>query len=209
MAENQRYHPVGVPYPDYVRQNILHATGSVRERAATEKVSESTVRRVDKHYAQTGSETPRAYVHGPPRLLSETDAAKVAWFMINYPQAKNEEVRAFLKASSTAQISVSSSTISTELQRLGMSGKLMKYFSANRDEADRVNFWCNPPNHPERPDIAGVGYRDIVDIDESGFHPSDANRRTGHAFIGLPARSQGRIPRNEVTYTMLIALSVE
>lgn len=206
VQQFQRHYPVGVPYPNYARENILNAAGTVRQRAIGERVSESTVRRIDTRYRQTRSVAPLPHAGGPPRKLSQRGAAVLAWFIFNYPQATNKELLDFVKTGSTDDADISLSLISLELKRLGMSSKIMRYFSAHRDEADRVNFWCNPPNHPERAGVLGLSYWNIIDLDESGFNPSRANRRVGRSLFGLPARAMGRIQRGEVSYTMLIAV---
>jgi len=202
----QRSHPVGVPYPNYARMNMLHAQGSVMNRAVHEGVSESTIRRVDRLFQETGSVQPRPHGGGTPKKLTPHEAGLLAWFLMNYPQASNKQLQDFIRAASGRDVIISSSTASEETKRLGFSEKALRYYSMYRDEPDRVKFWCNAWNHPQRPGVAGVSYRDIVDIDESGFNPSRANRRKGRSLIGTPARARGRIARNEVSYTLLVAV---
>lgn len=201
-----RSHPVGVPYPNYARMNIINSQGSIKERAEQEKVSESTVRRLDRLYAETGSVQPRPHGGGTEKKLSQHEAGLIAWFLLNYPQVSNKQLQDFIRAASGRDLTISSSTISEEVKRLGMTSHKLQYFSVHRDEHDRVQYWCNPWYHPQRPGMAGVSYRDIIDIDESGFNPSRANRRVGRSFVGTPARAQGRIARNEVAYTLLVAV---
>ncbi len=87
-----------------------------------------------------------------------------------------------------------------------MTRKKMEYYSNKRDEADRVNFWCNPPNHPYRPGVFGVSYLDIIDLDEAPYSANNASRTFGHSFAGAPARTRGRAPRESANVTLLAAV---
>jgi hypothetical protein len=115
--------------------------------------------------------------------------------------------KSIVEAASDRDIEVFVSLISRELVNLGMSRKHMQYFSINRNEADRVAVWTNPPHHPARPGVFGVPHHRIVDIDESGFRTSDASRVFGHSFVGVPARAPGRPPRDGAPQlTTLVAI---
>jgi hypothetical protein len=70
--------------------------------------------------------------------------------------ATRSEVIKFVEATTEKQIS--KSTVSRTYKALGYTRKVMHYFSSVRDEEDRVNFHCNPPDHPTRPGIASGDY---------------------------------------------------
>lgn len=82
----------------------------------------------------------------------------------------------------------------------------MKYVSKYLDEADRVAFWTNPSDHPIRPGVFLVNYRDMVDLDESGFYVSNARRAIGHALGNVVANAIGDKARTLPHYSLLIAI---
>lgn len=92
---------------------------------------------------------------------------KLAWLKMHNPPALLDEVKNFMEAVTARGLDLSLSTYCRELERLGMTRKKMQYFSCRRDETDRVNFWCNSPNHPYRPGVFGLSYLDIIDLDEA------------------------------------------
>lgn len=69
------------------------------------------------------------------------------WAVLNVPSLSLEELKTIVETASDRDIEVSVSLISRELDNIGMSRKQLQYFSMNRDEADRVAFWINPPDH--------------------------------------------------------------
>jgi len=127
-------------------------------------------------------------------------------FKMHYPTAFLKECKSFIEAVTNRGLTLSLATISRDLERMGFSRKRMQYFSIKRDEEDRVNYWCNGPDHPERPGVFGVDYRVIVYLDESGFFSASASRVYGHSFAGTPARSEGRPPRDSSEITLLAAV---
>ena len=77
----------------------------------------------------------------------------------------------------------------------------------NRSEDDRVDFWCNGPDHPIRPGVLGVIWWDLVDLDESGFYRSSSNRTHGHSLVGVRCRKRGGPKvRGGVKWTTLVAV---
>jgi hypothetical protein len=81
----------------------------------------------------------------------------------------------------------------------------MKYLSIYLDEADRVEFWTNPPDHPIRPGVFLVNYRDMVDLDQSGFYVSNARRAIGRALGNVVANVIGDKALTLPHYSLLIA----
>lgn len=103
---------------------------------------------------------------------------------------------------------VSRSTVSREYRRLGMTGKRVERFSSQRDEEDRVDFWCNDPNHQTRPGVCGVSSQDMLDIDETGWYTDSATRVYGHWLEGEPARQEGRSKRDGKRINVLAAVDI-
>jgi hypothetical protein len=81
----------------------------------------------------------------------------------------------------------------------------MKYLSIYLDEADRVEFWTNPPDHPIRLGVFLVNYRDMVDLDQSGFCVLNARCAIGRALGNAVANVIGDKAQTLPHYSLLIA----
>ena len=196
----------GVALSAAQRHNVASAPGTVKQRADAERVSQSSVRRIDALMASQGhvETVPRGAKKGAKRKLSEPQAGAILWMKLASPSTRIAEIKQLVLLMSG--LAVSSSLISREYNHLKLSKKTMHYFSTKRDAADRAAYWINPPNHAHRPGVNGVNYFDIVDIDESGSWTSDASRTQGHSIIGLPCQAGGRSRRAEERWSYPIAV---
>ena len=179
--------PVGVPYPDWLRSQIQDAPWceSTRSIARRFRVSQSTVVRI------LNSDLASRYQNGrrfAECVLSQSDAAFLCFLKCEYPQASLSECRVALEIERGKV--VSTSTVSRELKRLGMTRKRMQRFSIKRNEDMRVRWWTKPPHLGG---CAGVDWTNMVDIDESNVKFGDSQRLYGHSFSGLPARTQSTV----------------
>ena len=177
-----RLRPVGVPYPDWVRAQIQDSSWheSTRSIARRMNISQSTVSRVlrsDLHVRDGMG------VRLSECLLTEEDAAFLCILKCEYPQASLSECQIALELERGKFVSLS--TVSREIQRLGMTRKKLQRFSCRRDEAARVRWWTMPPHMGG---CAGVDWTNLVDIDESNIQFGESHRRYGHSFAGMPAR---------------------
>ena len=190
-----RSRPVGVAYPDWLRADIQSSpkTETTRQIASRLQISQSTVVRVLNSDVSSRSKAG-------PRLqnctLTEADAVFLCILKCEYPQASLAECRLALELE-RGKI-VSDSTISRELQRLGMTRKKMQRYSTRRSEDLRVRWWTQPAHLGG---CLGVEWSTMVDIDESSIHYGDSQRKYGHSFSGMPARYQSLVcfqytPRN-------------
>lgn len=136
--------------------------------------------------------------------LTDHQATCLFWFKCSSQDATIDECLEFLRT--VNGVSISRATLCREIQRLGMSYKKMRYVSDQRDEDDRVAFWCNGPEHPIRPGLLGINYWDALDLDESGYYVSSANRPYGHSLIGVPCRMTGRPARQKPHWSVIAAV---
>lgn len=207
--QQQRQHPVGQGYPLWYRENVVASAQqmTIRETAQLHGCSASTVNRYNRLVENNGSVERQPRRGGQPHKLLPEEVIALLWAVLNIPSLSLEELKTIVEAASNRDIEVSVSLISRELDNIGMSRKQLQYFSMNRDEADRVAFWVNPPDHAVRPGIFGVPHGRIVDLDESGFKTSDASRVYGHSFVGVAAKARGRPPRDGApSLTTLVAV---
>lgn len=138
------------------------------------------------------------------RKLTPREEVSVFWLKTHIHGATRSEVIKFVEATTEKQIS--KSTVSRTYKALGFTRKVMHYFSSVRDEEDRVNFHCNPPDHPTRPGIFGVSYLDHVDIDEGGRDVEGGQRHSGHSLIGVPCSQAGHPPRSGSRLTFCVGV---
>ena len=184
-----RRRPVGVAYPDWLRADIcassLHQT--TRVIAKNFNVSQSTVSRV---LNENASERSRRGPRPNQCILNQEDAAFLCLLKVSYPQASLEECKLALLIERGKD--VSTSTISRELIRLGMTRKRLQFYSTRRDENRRVAWWTTPPHMGG---CAGVDWSNLVDIDESCIKFGDSRRSFGHSLSGQPARVASFVSR--------------
>ena len=132
---------MGVAYPDWLRADIQNSplSENTRQIASRLRISQSTVVRVLNSDLTSRSKAG-------PRLqectLTEADAAFLCVLKCEYPQASLSECRLALEIERGKV--VSDSTISRELQRLGMTRKKMQRYSTRRSEDLRVRWWTKP-----------------------------------------------------------------
>ena len=182
-----RLFPVGVAYPDWLRARIQNAPICETTRAIARRlrVSQSTVVRILNSDLSARKRTGQRF---DECILSESDAAFLCILKCEYPQASLSECRLALEIERGKL--VSTSTISRELKRLGMTRKKLQRFSCRRNEDSRVCWWTRPPHMGG---CAGVDWTNMVDIDESNVQFGDCQRRYGHSFSGFPARTQSTV----------------
>ena len=175
--QNQR-----VPYPDWLRAEVLdsHPGESSRDVAENLSISQSTVIRI---WRDAGAIQGKSGTRLQLCSLNEEDATFLCLLKVTYPQASLSECQLAIEIERGKLVSLS--TVSRELRRLGMTRKKMERFSTRRDEDRRVSWWTNPPHMGG---CAGVDWSNIVDIDESNVRFGDLQRRYGHALAGQPAR---------------------
>ena len=184
--------------------NIATSLGTQEQRALAENCSVRQVGRIDKRVRETGNENTQNKVSIKPKLMSESGASFIYWLKLHKPTIYLHEIMNLYNLAFPNE-PVSIPTLSNELERLGMSRKRTHYFSKNRDENDRVAYWCNPPDNPTRPGIYGVVPDSIVDIDESGRYSSCSERLYGHSIMGLPIRLAGESHRSDLRLNFVIA----
>ena len=179
--------PCGVSYPDWIRGKILDSPLEETTRSIAKRIgiSQSTVVRV------LNADEDRVFRNGPrPNecILSEEDAAFLCLLKCNYPQASLAECQLALEIERGKTVSIS--TVSREIKRLGMTRKKLQRFSSRRDEDSRVRWWTQPPHLGG---CAGVDWSNLVDIDESSLTFGDSQRLYGHSFSGIPARFASKV----------------
>lgn len=135
--------------------------------------------------------------------LTEDQLSIFLWISLVKPNAYLKEIQDFMQH--VGHVTMSQSTISNYHSRLGFTSKTMSYYSANRDEADRVAFWVNPLLHETRPGVRDVTFDQMIDIDECCIIEEQCSRRRGRSLRGQPARMQGRPPHGK-RWTALIAV---
>ena len=183
--------PVGVAYPNWVRQNIVLSDLSHEETAKKLNVSLCTVRRARKRWQSHGDlHAGRFQVHPSLRrsTLSANDCQILAQFVCMYPQVTLVQLQQFLFIG--LKVALSTATICRELKKLGFSRKQINRFSIYRRESDRISWWLNPPSLNG---CNGVDVDDIVDVDESKFTWESAERRFGYSFKGMRAKTSGMV----------------
>jgi hypothetical protein len=136
--------------------------------------------------------------------LDKHQVTLLFWYKCVLKDASLEECADFLEMCCDA--SVSRATICRELRRMGFTWKQLKYFSMFRNEDDRVLYWTNSPENEIRPGLFLANYLGIVDIDESGFYASNAQRTHGHVLPSIRGRQRGREQRTIPHYSLLIAV---
>jgi len=196
-----------VPYPNYTRHNVATSLGSVSERARRDNVSESFVYRLDREMKANGGDWRRRASSkslGSPRKLKPREAGLLLWQKCILRTASLADAQKLLKLATGK--TVSKSTVSREWKRLGLTAKRVERISSRRDESDRVAYWSNGPLDKMRPGVNGVPHSLIVDVDETGFYTTAANKTTGHWFQGIPAKQQGRSKREGKRLTVCAAV---
>ena len=136
--------------------------------------------------------------------LSRHQYTVLFWYKCCFKDTTLLECAEFLRI--VCNVTVSRSTVCRALLRLGFKKKHMKYIAKYLDENDRVAFWVNPPDHSLRPGVLGVYYRDIVDLDESGFYVSNSRRVCGHSLGSTSSSSIGNKARMLPHYSLLVAI---
>ena len=132
-------------YPSWFRQRIYDAAGTPHERAASFGVSVATVYRIDSRVRDTGSVDALPHSGGgfAARTFSANMSVVLEVYKTEYPMASLQECCQFL---GHLGLNPSISAVSRELtKRLGMTYKVMKYWSNKRDEASRIRWWTNTP----------------------------------------------------------------
>ena len=86
-----------------------------------------------------------AHVHARIDMCMRMHPSKESFMSacVVHAAASRLELQLFVYASTA--IYLNPRLISTELKRLGLSWKRMKYWSSRRDEQSRANFWTNGP----------------------------------------------------------------
>ena len=182
----------GHPHALAVRRNVLKMKGSVQSVAKARGVCPQSVRDFRALLQHGGDLQPLPRSGGPSFKLSADDAYALYLYTVLVTDASREECCCFLLV--FRHVAVSESTISKEWKRLGISRKMMKYYSMVRDEPSRIAWWVktndlSKPRHERG--VAGVKHSCIVDVDEAIFYWDRVNRRFGHAPIGQPAKMAG------------------
>ena len=187
-----RLFPNGVPYPRYIRENIVLSSGQLLEVSKEWNVSRSTVYRIKLLMRLTDDvcgRKPYALTKKWSKCtLSAEDALNLSLFVIMCPQVTLFECKQFLLIG--IQVEVSLSTVCRELKRLGITRKQLNRPSLRRREIDRVNWWINLPHLGG---IGGVRAELLVDIDESSFNWGNSMRKYGYSFRGERAKAFGLV----------------
>jgi len=196
-----------VPYPNHTRHNVAISQGSISERAKRDNVSESFVYRLDRRIKADGGDWRRrasSKLKGRPRKLTQREAGLLMWQKcISRTVSLADAQKALKLATGTT---ASKSTVSREWKRLGLTKKRVERISYTRDESDRIAFWSKGPLDVMRPGVCGVSHSLIVDVDETGFYTTNANKTTGHWFQGVPAKQKGRPKREGKRLTVCAAV---
>ena len=192
-----RHRPVGVPYPDWIRAQIqdspvIESTRSIARRL---NLSQSTVSRI---LRSDLSARDNSGVRLSECILTEDDASFLCILKCEYPQASLTECQLALELERGKVVSLS--TVSRELQRLGMTRKKLQRFSCRRDENSRVRWWTMPPHMGG---CLGVDWTNLVDIDESSIQFGETHRRYGHCFSGMPARFPSLVSKTFFSYALM------
>ena len=183
--------PIGVPYPSWVRQNIVASTKSHIDTASEFNLSVSTVKRVRERWQKYGDiKVGRREVPPSERrcTLTPRDCEVLAQFICSYPQVTLVQLQQFLFIG--LRVALSTSTICRELKKLGFTRKQINRYSIYRRESDRVNWWLNPPCLNG---CNGVAVDDLVDVDESKFTWESAEQKFGYSFKGMRAKTSGLV----------------
>ena len=197
----------GSKFPNHTLYNIATSLGNASDRALAEHVSESSVRRLDARVLKTGNYDYNLPARkGPQRRLSGQEASLIFILKSLKRTVSLSEVRQTMKTVYGKDLS--NATISREYARLGLSNQAVQRYSMSRDEDDRIDYYWNTPDHPERPGVCGVSSESIVDIDETGRYTSAASRKRGHWLRGFPARQDGRSKRGEKKITVIAAVDI-
>ena len=140
--------PNGIPYPMYLRANILSSSGTLEEICQKFGCLVSTITRLRRLYIETGTfeggRKNRAETEHVRKTLTSDDCYSLVCLVNLYPQCTLKEMQSYLLIGQ--RVSVSTSTICRELKRCGFSRKNLNRFSIFRQEPSRIAWWVNPPD---------------------------------------------------------------
>lgn len=166
---------------------------------------------------------------GHPRLVPELLRRIIIWYTLRAPTATRKEIISFVRFVGGPSLSLQ--VITRELQRAGFTKKKVRPVSYLRDPIIRAYFWINTPApNPQRgwpgslsffsalalpfhsltpsPGVFGVPAERLIDIDESGVHLYDANRRYGHNQRGHRIEVGGHSTNPGKRYNIIAAVGV-
>lgn len=174
-------------YTNSARRNatvLQPAVPTLQSEADLSQPSRTTLRRWHAQIAATGNCDRRGPAGGRPLKLSATGAYLLWFFKTHYPAAYYTECAEWLELTHGE---ITQSQWSRELARLGFTRKKLEWLSRQRDEAQRCEWWCAPPD-PAAAVVArgvfGLDHRLLVDLDEKCVWLNGINRAFGHSAEG-------------------------
>jgi transposase len=143
-------------------------------------VSNSSIYRWRDLLDKFGSVTPQpSPIIGRPRIIGLAALTAIKEIYTRNPATYLTELQWWLAIHHDLVISVSS--LQENLEKAGLTYKLLHKIAVERDTARRKGFF-----HSIQNDFSGTG-REFVTVDESSKNEHDVARRRGRAPIGLPA----------------------
>ena len=125
-------------------------------------------------------------------------------FLIAWPEAKSDEIAAFLANNGSGKV-YSRSQISTRMVQLKLSKKIV---STEAHQAysplnllKRHLFWSEAPPFG----VAGADRRRMIDVDECGIEIQRVNRKYGHSAVGIRIVRPGHYSK-DTKLTVILAI---
>lgn len=146
-----------------------------RGRTGSKKlVSVKTVQRITDLFNRTGSVSPAAHRHGPPRKLSEFEEITILNCFLTKPGIFLDEVQEELLDKTGTW--VSKSTICREAKRMGLTRKKMRRIASQRSEIARAHFMVQVEN---------MSADTFIWVDETGSDKRNALRKYAYSLQGV------------------------
>jgi transposase len=183
-------------YSQDLRQRVIDTVergeGSLRQVARRFLVSLSFVRRLLRHYRDTGGVEPKPHRGGRPPALGPADLERLQQLEREQPDATLEELRQRLG------LDCSLMAISCALRKLKITRKKKDLHAQERDRPD-----VKRKRRAFRKRVAGIDPRRLVFVDESGANTA-MTRTYGRAPVG--ERVPGSAPGQWDTVTLICGL---
>ena len=134
----------------------------------------STVRRIIALYNQSGDVEPVQYVHGPHRLLQDTERSEIATILVANPAIYLDELQRelHLKTGTWASISIVFRTI----RQMGFTRKKIRHVAMQQSEERRAEFI---------EEMKYIPANMIVWLDETGSDRRKERRKFGYHLRGM------------------------
>ena len=153
-ARTEQVSSIGAPYCAVKPANISSESGTDAEAAVAQNVCPSTVRRVRRRFAQTGSAEALPRSGGSAPTLNAGDKTALYVHARLFPTATLAERQLYMCGLRGKLAALS--TLCVALKKMGFSRKIAQYYSRNRDQLSRARWFSRGPAYAQGRHAYGI-----------------------------------------------------